>query len=421
MQFIEALRWYLSEVERGLADDRRSPSRVYALRCSDAIGIGAYEYLATYAFENRLVRRDAAGLGVSSLGIVLLRLPGTDALQWLLRVESLQSVGWGDPWRVCHKLLKVCLDLHEPGWEIDPSAPVMASVRRLMDLGVVWPDPVNPRSLVLNENVRALLEEIVSVRQTPQRTLAEALLADERNATWDALSPAHARPHTESVAALNARHARMILHEFRNALVPVRMTLDRLYPHVPAHVLEQLRPRVDQGLDRVFNFLSEMQKVTDLSARAPERFDPVAAVRDALIALNGGLAIRVRFDPPPEVPTVVGYRDRFVLVMVNLLRNSAQNSERPTATAVISVDSRADDAQVIIAVDDDGPGIPERHRESLFRLGFSMRPGGTGQGLALVHEICTVEMKGQVQYEPSALGGARFVLTLPAAPEGATQ
>jgi signal transduction histidine kinase len=42
--------------------------------------------------------------------------------------------------------------------------------------------------------------------------------------------------------------------------------------------------------------------------------------------------------------------------------------------------------------------------------------GGTQfNGLALVHEICVVEMKGQVRYEPSSLGGACFVVTLPTA------
>lgn len=413
MKFVEALRRYLSAMEDGPARGDRVPSIEMGLRCSRAAKVSDDEYLLTYTFENRLIRRDAQSTRVSSLGRIFMQLPTDDALRWLLLVETMQSLGPGDVWHVQRTMLALAIDV--PSAELAPAHPDFVGYERLTDLGVFLPDPASPLLVYRNYDLRELLEEIVSVRQTPQRTLAEALLADERNATWDALSPGRTHTPTESVAALNARHARMILHEFRNALVPVRMTLDRLYPHVPANALEQHRPRVDQGLDRVFSFLNEMQKVTDLSARAPERFDPVAAIRDALIALNGGLSIRVRFEPPPRVPTVIGYRDRFVLVIVNLLRNSAQNSDKPAATAVISVDSRSEEAQVVLAVEDDGPGIPEQHRESLFRLGFSLRPGGTGQGLALVHEICVVEMKGQVRYEPSSLGGACFVVTLPTA------
>jgi len=68
---------------------------------------------------------------------------------------------------------------------------------------------------------------------------------------------------------------------------------------------------------------------------------------------------------------------------------------------------------VQVTVDDDGPGVPEAHRGSVFQRGFSLRPGGSGQGLALVREVIEDQMRGAVHCGDSPLGGARFSLRIP--------
>ena len=42
---------------------------------------------------------------------------------------------------------------------------------------------------------------------------------------------------------------------------------------------------------------------------------------------------------------------------------------------------------VCVAVEDNGPGIPSEHREKIFNLYFSTKPGGTGLGLPMVKKI----------------------------------
>ena len=58
---------------------------------------------------------------------------------------------------------------------------------------------------------------------------------------------------------------------------------------------------------------------------------------------------------------------------------------------------------------------PPKDRTAIFERGFSLRAGGTGQGLALVREVVEEEMQGRIVCEESPLGGARFVLTIPVA------
>ncbi|WP_395640644.1 sensor histidine kinase [Pseudolysinimonas sp.] len=106
-------------------------------------------------------------------------------------------------------------------------------------------------------------------------------------------------------------------------------------------------------------------------------------------------------------------------MLARLLRNLTDNATRHSnghlAIGLVSRDGRID-----LIVDDDGPGIPEAARAQVFerfvRLdeGRARDAGGSGLGLAIVAEIARAH-GGSVRVEGSPLGGARFVVTLPAA------
>jgi signal transduction histidine kinase len=107
-----------------------------------------------------------------------------------------------------------------------------------------------------------------------------------------------------------------------------------------------------------------------------------------------------------------------------VLRNLGDNASRHArGRLALSVAER--DATVVLAVDDDGPGIPETDRERVFerfvRLdGARARDdGGSGLGLAIVAELVAAHA-GTVVATASPLGGARVEVTLPrlADPEG---
>jgi signal transduction histidine kinase len=63
-------------------------------------------------------------------------------------------------------------------------------------------------------------------------------------------------------------------------------------------------------------------------------------------------------------------------------------------------------------VDDDGPGIPEELRPTIFDPYVTHTAGGTGLGLAIVKKI-VVEHGGAIDVGASPLGGARITITLP--------
>lgn len=112
------------------------------------------------------------------------------------------------------------------------------------------------------------------------------------------------------------------------------------------------------------------------------------------------------------------------MVDVGRLRRIVSNLGRNAAEAVapggrVELRISAGDTEFCITCEDDGPGIPEALRESIFERGFSTRSGdGRGFGLAIVNE-CVGALGGRVLVSASALGGARFEVRIPLAPSDA--
>jgi signal transduction histidine kinase len=101
-------------------------------------------------------------------------------------------------------------------------------------------------------------------------------------------------------------------------------------------------------------------------------------------------------------------------VIQNLVLNACQASARGATVRVRARREHGDgDARIVIEVIDTGSGIAPEHRPRLFEPFFTVRPGGTGLGLAVSHSI--VQRHGGRLYAHSELGrGSTFTVELPA-------
>lgn len=101
---------------------------------------------------------------------------------------------------------------------------------------------------------------------------------------------------------------------------------------------------------------------------------------------------------------------------LELFGNLLENAFR-LCLAEVRVYARRQGSSTVVRVEDDGPGVPDDQRERIVERGGradSQHPG-QGIGLALVTDMLE-EMGGILSIENSALGGAAFCVTLPAAP-----
>jgi two-component system, OmpR family, sensor kinase len=111
---------------------------------------------------------------------------------------------------------------------------------------------------------------------------------------------------------------------------------------------------------------------------------------------------------------VDGARDELHRLALNLIENALRHT--PPGTRVHAT-LAGDGDEVVLSVEDDGPGIPEELRPRLFDRfvrGRGDGGGGSGLGLAIVRAVA-LSHGGTVAAERSPSGGARFVLRLPRA------
>jgi signal transduction histidine kinase len=119
------------------------------------------------------------------------------------------------------------------------------------------------------------------------------------------------------------------------------------------------------------------------------------------------------------VPSVRGSRGRLGQVVTNLLVNAAQAlPEGASQRHRVRIRTELAGDQVLLSVEDSGPGVPEDQRERIFEPFFTTKPEGvgTGLGLALVAEIVRSHA-GTIRVTSGVDGGARFEVRLPVAAE----
>jgi signal transduction histidine kinase len=167
--------------------------------------------------------------------------------------------------------------------------------------------------------------------------------------------------------------------------------------------------------------------VDDLLALA--RSDAGAAVRARITPVDlddvvDRQARRLRADGRVAVDStgvsaarVLGDAEQLARAVGNVVDNAVRHAR---TTVALSVAASGDDA--VVAVSDDGPGIPPERRDEVFerftRLDGARAAGegGTGLGLAIARDV-VVAHGGTIAVDPDHHPGARFVITLPRAPE----
>lgn len=98
--------------------------------------------------------------------------------------------------------------------------------------------------------------------------------------------------------------------------------------------------------------------------------------------------------------------DRMIL---NLVLNAADATE---GSGRIEIRLLRDEARATLEVHDDGPGVPDEVRDSIFDAFYTSKPNGLGLGLVSVR-ACAEAHGGSVEVKRSDLGGAAFRVTLP--------
>jgi PAS domain S-box-containing protein len=199
--------------------------------------------------------------------------------------------------------------------------------------------------------------------------------------------------------------ASVVSHDLRNPLNVAEGHVDLLRQDRESERLDAISRAHDRMNDLIDDLLTLAREGSEVGAL--EAVDLDACVERCWRNVDTDDAtVRLRTER-----TMYADRSRLQQLLENLLRNAVEHGSTGNQT-------RSDDAVTITVGDlsggfyleDDGPGIPESERDTVFDAGYTTSDDGTGFGLRIVERI--VEAHGwSIRVDESETGGARFEIT----------
>ncbi|MFO1038910.1 MAG: ATP-binding protein [Geminicoccaceae bacterium] len=208
----------------------------------------------------------------------------------------------------------------------------------------------------------------------------------------------HIGQRTEMLAAVS--------HDLRTPLTRMRLELELLDSDNDT-VLTGLRNDVDEMSRLVEEYLA-FARGEGREAVEPTALRPILeSMRQR--AERGGVTLDIDMDRAIILPL---RPNAFRRCLANLVDNAARYAQW------IGISAHKKGDSVEIAVDDDGPGIPEAYRDQVFQPFFRLEPrspddDGTGLGLTIARDV-VLGHGGDIELGSSSRGGLRALMRLPA-------
>ncbi len=204
-----------------------------------------------------------------------------------------------------------------------------------------------------------------------------------------------------------------LAHEIKNPLAGLSGALELLAEDLAANprhaeVVGEMRHQV-QRLTHTMESLLSFARPPKARLRASDINGTLEKVLFLIRQQSRGTQVEVRPELGSDLPQVLADPSQLEQVFLNLCLNAVQAMGAPGGT--LTLRSRAADGQVLVEVQDTGPGIPSDLRGSIFKPFFTTKREGNGLGLAISARI-VAEHGGHIGYRCPPEGGTIFTITL---------
>ncbi len=262
-----------------------------------------------------------------------------------------------------------------------------------------------------------------------QEGVAFVLDLTERNRAAAALREMHMQVgHANRVATLG-QLAVSIAHEVSQ---PITATVANAQAALrwlgrPEPELENVRLALERVVRDGARASAVVHRVRDLIRKSPARTDRVdanATIREVIEltrseALRGGVSVKTEL--ADDAPAFYGDRVELQQVLLNLIANAIEAMEElgegPRELRIVTAKTAA--GELVVSVQDSGPGLAPKVRDSLFQAFQTTKASGLGLGLSICRTV--VERHGgRLWASANAPRGAVFQFTLPARPDAAS-
>ncbi|PHZ86627.1 sensor histidine kinase [Paremcibacter congregatus] len=273
-------------------------------------------------------------------------------------------------------------------------------------------------SCLLIRPVRRLTNSVMSFRAAPEKA-TDDLTSDGRSDEIGIVMNEVGAMQTEIRRALTQKKhlaqlgesVSKINHDLRNILSSAQMVSDHLTT-IDNPTVQKLTPRFVSALDRAVELCE-----TTLKYGKAGIIKPILAPVD-LKELVDEIALSYGIDDQPDLKftnniprgfSLNADADQMYRVFMNLTRNALQAMHH---RGEITITVQEENGQHVIDFSDNGPGIPDRIKATLFQPFHGSSNGGSGLGLAISREIIEAH-GGTLELLQTDEKGSRFRITLP--------
>ena len=207
--------------------------------------------------------------------------------------------------------------------------------------------------------------------------------------------------------------AKQVAHEIKNPLTPMRLSIQHFEQQVAKgdakwnEKVHEFSQSLIQQIDTMSAIASTFSQFATMPTGQSERINVKEVV---------GRALELYADAPISFKAAVdayAYFDATQLVRIvnNLINNALQaceEVEQPQIRVTITKDKKS----ILLAVVDNGKGIPKNLQDRIFEPTFTTKTSGMGLGLSMVKSIVET-YDGSVNFDSSAVASTRFELRIP--------
>jgi len=206
-----------------------------------------------------------------------------------------------------------------------------------------------------------------------------------------------------------------VAHEIRNPLNTISIAAQRLAkefaPESGREQYEAFTTQIRTETKRLNEIITRFLALARAEKRHTRTVElgPFLEEVGGLLRVEGDrIGISVSFEAGSDI-VIKADPDRLKEVFLNLFNNTKEAlSGRPGKFIVVA---HREGERIIIAVTDDGPGIPGRLHDRIFAPYYTSKEAGTGLGLTTVQRIIS-DLGGDVHLDEQYDKGARFVITI---------
>jgi signal transduction histidine kinase len=232
--------------------------------------------------------------------------------------------------------------------------------------------------------------------------------------------------HTERLASLG-QLAAGLAHEIKNPLAGIQGALELLRDETKDDSTRHLHDEMLGELKRVHGILQRLLESGRPAPLRPARLDVARLLADVAELLAPSLRrrqVELAVETAEGLPTIHADAAKIRQVLVNLIQNAGEAMLERGGHVTVRASgfdgdagepARADSPAVVIAVEDDGPGIPPELAASLFQPFFTTKFSGTGLGLSISKSLIE-QHGGRIEFDSIPGRGTTFLIFLPERP-----